>query len=512
MAESATSMDLMRLRRKPLRPSSRTEEYTQRLMRQLGLPDKATVGRLAVGRSLADPSIPPVIDDEDGSAGKEIRADTLFGDDLAIWTALVVEHAGLSDPKFDEVADLIRRHWDRGCDQLWQQWRDSDQKLSNFLQDLAGKASLPEHEPIGLAGATGNADGSASSLSTSPIMLRLGDVGMVAGTDERAEWALNRNGQSPHLGIFGKSGKGKTGLAKSLFRQLRAAGAPLLIIDPKGELREDTAFISELGAQLVTLGQDPIPLDALAGSPQSIVRIADGFVEALAHALPQLGPKQQDVAREVAKKLIATGRRVRFEDIVDSVDAHYQKNKLKTDVLTASLHKLKDYGLFRPQIAPGDFFSRSWVISVNEAQDEALRFAMLFLLDALLRYMRAASEAPVDSARQYRAVRTVLAIDEARRVMDVASPALMEGLVLECRSKGLACMLISQSPDHLDRASDDIVKQFEVIASFEADVTAKATKRLFGARFGPSDLQALERGHCLARLPGKDGAVVVRAW
>jgi ABC-type sugar transport system ATPase subunit len=173
---------------------------------------------------------------------------------------------------------------------------------------------------------------------------------------------------------------------------------------------------------------------------------------------------------------------------------------------------LKDYGLFRPQIAPAEFFSRSWVISVNEAQDEALRFAMLFLLDALLRHMRASSEAPVDGARQYRAVRTVLAIDEARRVMDVASPSLMEGLVLECRSKGLACMLISQSPDHLDRASDDIVKQFEVIASFEADVSAKAARRLFGARIMPSDLQALDRGNCLARLPGRDGGVIVKAW
>ncbi len=67
-------INLMQLRRKHFVPTKRTEEYTQRLLRQLGLPDKATVGRLALGRSLADLSDLPKLDE----STSEGRADSKF--------------------------------------------------------------------------------------------------------------------------------------------------------------------------------------------------------------------------------------------------------------------------------------------------------------------------------------------------------------------------------------------------------------------------------------------------
>lgn len=297
-----------------------------------------------------------------------------------------------------------------------------------------------------------------------------------------------------------------------MFRQIRAAGVPMLILDPKGDLRQDAAFVQETGATVIVLGKDPIPLNALSTKHNGEIRVADGFVEALSCAVSQLGPKQQDAARQVAKRLLAASDSVRFEQIVDEIDAHYKRQKQKTDVLTATLHKLKDYKLFEPTLSPEEFFSRTWIISVNEASEEALRFALLFTLDALLRYLRAAQDSRVDRALGVRALRLVLAIDEARRIMDVASPDLMEGLVLECRSKGLACMFISQSPDHMDRASDDIIKQLEVVASFEADVSPRAMRRMFGVGASPEALQQLPKGACLARLPDHEGAIVVKTW
>ena len=510
-------LNRMQLRRKPFVPTKRTEEYTGRLLRQLGLPDKATVGRLALGRSLAAANTPPSLEEASSQGvGKAIRGDTLFGDDLAVWVALVVEHAASHEGKmegvdFDELVDLIRRHWDRGITLLWKDWKDAGEGLSSFLERLSVLASLPATDPLGGRSMPGSNRDFGPTIAT-PVPLRLGEIGIITESNERAEWVLNKNGMAPHMGMFGKPGKGKTRTAKELFRQVRDANVPLLIIDPKGELREESAFLSEIGAEVVGLGREPIPLDALACNAGSEIRVADGFVEALKAAVPRLGPKQLDAVREITKKLLTTSEVVRFEDIVDEVDEHYKRNNLKVDVLTASLHKLRDYALFEPTHEPGPFFSKTWVISVNEATDEALRFALLFMLDSLLRYLRASPESSVDYDQGVRALRLVLAIDEARRVMEVASPELLEGLVLECRSKGLACMFISQSPDHMDRASDDIVKQLEVVASFEADVSAKAAKRLFGSSTKPRDLQQLEIGHLLARLPGGDEAVVVKAW
>jgi DNA sulfur modification protein DndE len=516
MPERST-LNLLQLRRRPFVPTKRTEDYTGRLLRQVGLPDKATVGRLALGRSLAEPGHPPPLDGvASEGAGKAIRGDTLFGDDLAAWIALLVEHAAMTDrPEgidTDTLVDLVRRHWDRGAALIWKDWQEAGHQLWPFVERLATLAALPS-EGSSTAVGEGRADPSEWNPSViHPVLLRLGEIGSIEGTDRRAEWVLNANGRAPHVGMFGKPGKGKTRTAKQLFRQVREAGVPLLIIDPKGELREEAAFVRDIGAEVIGVGREPIPLDALACEPGGEIRVADGFVEALKGAVPQLGPKQLDAAREIVKRLLAANGVVRFEDVVAEVDAHYARSDLKVDVLTASLHKLRDYALFAPTYAPKEFFAKTWVISVNEATDEVLRFALLFLLDSLLRHLRAASEAPVDHVRKVRALRLVLAIDEARRVMEVASPHLMEGLVLECRSKGLSCMFFSQSPDHMDRASDDIVKQLEVVASFEADVESKAVSRFFGSGRKPRDLQQLPTGHLLVRLPGEERAVVVKAW
>jgi hypothetical protein len=511
-------INLMQLRRKHFVPTKRTEEYTQRLLRQLGLPDKATVGRLALGRSLADLSDLPRLDESSSEGvGKGIRGDTLFGDDLAIWVALVVEHAAYQgNPNgidFETIVDLIRRHWDRGMSLLWKDWQESAEGLSKFLEHLSQLASLPSVGSISGSNGARSSD-SLAHASTDPIVLRLGEIGVISGTRETAEWTINSSGNAPHLGIFGKSRKGKTRTAKDLMVQVREHGVPLLIIDPKGDLRDPTesAFLRALDANIVCLGREPIPLDVLACGVGNEVRTADGFMEALKGAVPQLGPKQLDTIREITKHLLTTAEVVRFEDIVDAVDTHYKKNDLRGDALTASLHKLRDYSLFEPILSPSEFFKKTQVISVNEVSDESLKFAMLFVLDALLRFLRGGPDAPMDRESGTRALQLMLVIDEARRVMEVASASLINGLVLECGSKGLSCMFISQSPDHMDRASDDIIEQLEVVASFEADVSPKSTKRMFRDGARPRDIQQLELGHLLAKFPGKAEPVVVKAW
>src|SRR5690606_18403197 len=113
-----------------------------------------------------------------------------------------------------------------------------------------------------------------------------------------------------------------------------------------------------------------------------------------------------------------TTRPAHLDAIVQGVDAKYQQHRQKPDVLVAAMHKLQDYRLFEPRLTPAEFFSRSWIISVNEVQDEALRFAMLFLLDALLRHLRASPDASVDREIGIRAIRTMLVVDEARRIME----------------------------------------------------------------------------------------------
>lgn len=507
---ASTEFSLHRFSGRPFKPSRRADDLTEQLMRQLGLPDKATVVRLAIGRSLATQQLPKALPDDE-STGREIKGMTLFGEDLPLWIALVVEHAQMDSFNEKEVVDLIRRHWHRGCENLWKEWSDSEKRLDAFLTGLAERAALPN----GPSPTIGPDDGPSDFLMQGAVKLRLGEIGVIDGTGETAEWVLNASGLSPHLAIFGKSGKGKTRTAKDIFRQVARYQLPLLIFDPKGDFKDDKRFAQDIGAQVCVVGVDPIPLNGLAPASSensALIRAADGFVEALERAIPELGPKQTNRLRDVVKRELANSNRIHFEDIVAGVEREYKQNKLKTDVLTAALSKLRDYKLFTPELTAPQFFSRSWIISANDAQDEALRFTLLFILDALLRFLRSSSDSP-QSGDGHRAMRLMLASDEARRIFELASPTTLEGLVLECRSKGLSCFFLSQSPDHVERASDDLLGQFEVVASFEADLnSSRIGKRLFGNGFDSSDLSRLPRGHCLARLPGRLDAVEIRAW
>jgi ABC-type sugar transport system ATPase subunit len=134
---------------------------------------------------------------------------------------------------------------------------------------------------------------------------------------------------------------------------------------------------------------------------------------------------------------------------------------------------------------------------------------MVFVLDALLRWLRAQPDEP--KAEGLQRFRLVLVIDEAKRIMEAAPKEMMEALILECRSKGLGTLLISQSPDHLDGLSDDLVRSLEVAVCFEADVEARSLQRMFN-RARPETVRQLQKGQCLARTPNSKTPKVIQAW
>ena len=492
------------------------DERNNALREKLGLRTRYEPARLAIARSLSlqEPPLAAGTEDDDES-GKVIKGENLFGTggELATWVSLIVEHGQLVDATKKDIQEAVRRHWHRGIDLLWTEWSECQEDFDNFISRLAERAGVREgRSEEGAGSGTVVASGSSGPV---PIGLRLGDVGVIEETGAVATWTLNLSGQSPHFGIFGGSGKGKTMLAKALLAQVAAHGVPILLIDPKGDLKDDKAFARSINATVVNVGQDAIPLDSLLPTGEgerAVIHVADGFVEAIAKAVPDLGPKQQDTLREVAKKVIGAGGSVSFETIVQAVDARYKANKQRTDALTATLHRLRDHRLFEPRLSPEEFFSQSWIISLNGVRDDAARFTMLFLLHTMWGLLRESSDTEVDRKRGVRKLRLMLVIDEAKRAVDVASPTMLEDIVLQGRSKGLSCFFLSQSPDHLDRASDDIVRQFEVVATFQTEISAKSTRRVLGPRATPDMVQDLKMGTCLARLPGHDDPVVVRVW
>ena len=157
---------------------------------------------------------------------------------------------------------------------------------------------------------------------------------------------------------------------------------------------------------------------------------------------------------------------------------------------------------------PAEFFGQSWVIDIHEAAETAQRLVVFLMLDALYAYFKSLDDAPMDR-QNHRALRLVLVVDEARRVLSYGQQSLI-GLVRESRAKGVSVFLISQSPEDFDTVEDNFLDQIGLTACFRSNGTSP---RVLKACLGQTvDLAGLPDGVAVTRLPGQPGMTRIKAW
>lgn len=127
--------------RADVRTSREADSVNTHLQSILGFDYRYQVARLAIGLSLAEPSAPSAPGD---LLGKPIRGETLFGQeeaDLALWAALIVEHAAAAPASRKEILDLVAAHWNRGLEKLKRLWSKHEGAAPEFLCALGDSAS-----------------------------------------------------------------------------------------------------------------------------------------------------------------------------------------------------------------------------------------------------------------------------------------------------------------------------------------------------------------------------------
>jgi len=494
--------------------SKRADAVNDLIKSKLGLEHRYEPARLAIAHSLALPEPPPPLSggDEDGS-GKVIMGKTLFGEDeLPLWVAMIVEKAGLMDPTVEVFQDQVQRHWHRGILLLQTEWENCDGVYERFILHLAERAGLPAHGEE-TAGETGTWKPSASSGTAVPVTLQLGDPGTDLSTGQPVSWLLNGKG-SPHVALMGGTGSGKTRLARNLLGQIREQiKVPCLIFDFKGDLASSAEFVRDVGATVIASPNQPVPLDVLY-IPEKIeseiidgaIRFRDSFV-LIPKSRP--GPMQQDALRDAAQTAYRSHKLpIGIATIRDELRAIYAQTSRKGDTLTATFNELTQWNLFTPKMKPVEFFNKSWVIDVHEAQTSAQRLVVFLVLDALYAYFKSLEDAPMDR-QNHRALRMTLVVDEARRVLSYGQPSLIS-LVRESRSKGMSVFLISQSPEDFDTLEDNFLDQIGLTACFRSNGTSP---RVLKACLGQAvDLAGLPDGVAVTRLPGQPGITRIKAW
>ncbi len=499
--------------------SKRADGVNDSMKFKLGLQHRYEPARLAIAHSLAIPDQAPLLSNDDADdLGKVVMGKTLFGDDeLPLWVAMIVEKAGLVHPTVEEIQEQVRRHWHRGILLLQSEWENCEREnpegvYERFILFLAQRAGLPAY---GQSTTTTGDDGQTipRSRSAIPILVRLGDPGTDEKTGLPANWLLNGKG-SPHVALMGGTGSGKTRLARNILVQIRVQSkVPCIIFDFKGDLASNPAFVSEVGATIVASPANPVPLDVLHipdSSPTEVtngaIRFRDSFV-----LIPKSRRVQADELRDAARAAFQKRRPdkpIEISTVRDELLALYAATSRKGNTLNATFNEMTQWKLFDPRMAPADFFGRSWIIEVHNAPETAQRLIVFLVLDALYAYFKSLPDSAMDG-QGHRALRLVLVVDEARRVLSYGQPSLIS-LVRESRSKGMSVFLISQSPEDFDKEEDNFLDQIGLTLCFKANGTSP---RVLKACLGQTvDLAGLPDGVAVTRLPGLPGVTRIKAW
>lgn len=493
------------------RTSKFADDLNSRFLDLLGFAGRNEVARLAIARSLSisEPPgpVPAELHEEDG---RTIEGVNLFGEDLPVWIALVIEHAGHGELSLREIQEQIKQHWHRGITSLQKDWDGCGKSYDRFVLGLAerGGVSAVAHEK----------PDSGDGLQRIPgaVRLRLGQIGVDVRTRVPVSWVVNKDG-APHIAIMGKSGTGKTRTGMHMLCQAHEqSGCPVLVLDfARGDLANNAELVRKLGATVVPVARKPIPLDVLHLREQidleakaAAFRFRDSF-SAVSKSRP--GGKQLDGLREAAYRTFLSGKPpFRLQDVYDNLKALYaEQKKGGADVVLSTFNDLTSFELFKPELSPEDFFRRSWIIDLHDLPAETVRRTVVFLLlDALYAWCRHIEDSSLDE-QGYRSLRLCVAIDEANRLLGYGQPSL-SALVRECRGKGLSLFFMSQSPDDFDREEDNFLENIGLALTFDSSAhRARALKAFLGQ---PVELSGLAAGVAVTRIPGRSGIVHVQAW
>ena len=438
------------------RTSREAEDAFRSLHKKLNLPFNLLC-RLAWSKSLIIKE--PVDIAHPEITGKEFNRYSVTGEYDDLMKALTCEHAGrkLSDEEF--FGGYFKAHVDRGIQLLEKELLETDSTdafWSSLLRALPISREGSERTPLGGV----------------PVVSV--NVGEEVGTGEPVICSLN-TATNPHMAVVGIPGSGKTQFILKILADIRANNPSVnfIFLDyAKGDVAGDKKLVRAANARVYTLPTQTIPINPFVLSSYSLSSIrfsAEEKVESIS-SYEHLGPVQKSLlarAIEAAYEERATEEQ-QFPDF-EIVERHlrrlYEEGERKEDTLTEALRKLTSFHLFpslsEANLLEGALYERTLIVDLHSlpALKELVAF---FVIEKLYRELKDAPEAPVDPKTKARELRALLVIDEAHNYLPMNNHFL-EKLIREMRSKGLAVVLLSQSPDDFAQRHFDYTELLEFV-------------------------------------------------
>jgi DNA sulfur modification protein DndE len=494
-----------------LKTSKEARETMEDFRRKTGIRPNLWA-RAALGFSLSLEALP-----DSGpydSEGTEFQEPVFFGDDEPVLLALLRQRHGRPLEE-DELGRLIKLHVERGLrcfrDEYERLNRRGDELLLHLVE-LGSSQQGPESEIARVL------------LPPAPDVPDL-SVRVQLGTDVRSGSAvshtLNAAGGAPHIAIMGRNGTGKTRTALALLASISATTpyqVPFLLFDyAKGDIAANTQFVKQTEATVVSLPDQQIPLAPLSLPYRGsfAVDLAARRFRDTVCSVVKLGPIQSQRCLDVISEAYHTSPEATpdLADVSQLARYRYEADDLREDSLLACLREFAAFPLFRPSAEGFEhgFLKATHILDIHQLPQDLRKLAAFLVLDRLYSEIMSLPDAPLDEQGN-RQLRLIIVIDEAHHYLPCKQPTL-EKIVREVRSKGVAVMLLSQSPDDFDQGRYNFAREMGLAIVFSCVLEKpRMLEAVLGGRINPRRLSQLGPGVALTRISDADEPIEIQAW
>lgn len=460
-----------------IKTSEKNKILVQELTRKLNLGTENHIARIAFSYSLSHKK-EFNLDDIQDSKGKEYKEDILFGRYKDFYIALICQFYNLHKTHND-IPKYIKLHIDHGLE-IINDFLEKNKNYSStdFLLEIIEKGiseldDLTNHylDPVIYSSKIQN-----KSFFSNPLNIEIGYL-----NNETVFFKINDLNfhNNSHIAIVGNSGTGKTYFAlnflKKIFEKTNGI-VNFIYLDFKGITDDDfktkSDFFQKTNTEVIRLPQDSFPIN-----PLSIIDISNEknktfginkIVDILSN-YNNLGVNQTQILKDSLKDVFSSHKLNEeyptFKYIYELVR---EKENNKHSKLTDILQKIgDDFDLFKNQIKITDFINQNYYISLGSSLPDNIRFTALFLIINLIynAFMNM-DDTPVQN--NSKGLRYLLVIDEAHVIFkDKKNHDILEKILREIRSKGVAVMLITQGIEEFNQPNFDFSSMCDNVFMFD---------------------------------------------
>lgn len=442
-----------------------SSELVKKLTNKMQLGEENHIARISLAYSLAKGATYNSVITYNSEKQKEYKDNTLFGSYKDYYISLICQKYQIHKDDTD-VRKYLKWHIDNGLDMINLYFDEN--------KNVSGIEFLLDHIELGIDAINDN-ETSFDFVKNKNNSLKekdsyLAPIKILIGEYKGKEIYFTPNNTSVygncHIAIAGQSGAGKSYFARKFLERIITESkgqVNFLYLDFKGMTESDKTskdykeFFSSTNAKLIDTPTDSFPVNPLSfinnvNEKDKIVGIGR-FVDIIVK-YANLGNVQKQHLKDATRKAFEDKKDGTYPTLSDILENVYEIAGDKPTSLTQILIGLTEIELFDNKKL-GDFINENYYLSLSGDLSKEVRFTATFLVIYYL-YNTFMNMDKVPIEDNHSGLRYVLLIDEAHNVFkEKKSQEILEKLLREVRSQGVAVMLVSQGIEEFNQPTFD---------------------------------------------------------